>query len=87
MELGECPAAIGSRFLLSRLLSTNTKIKIYRTVILPVVLYGSETWSVTFRDERKLGGVCVNWVLRNVFGVGGNFVTSSMIRTHHILVE
>ena len=38
----------------SRLLSKHLKIKIYRTIILPVVLYGFETWSLTLREERKL---------------------------------
>ena len=38
----------------SRLLSKNLKIKIYRTVILSVVLYGCETWSLTLWEERKL---------------------------------
>ena len=38
----------------SRLLSKHLKIKIYRTVILPVVLYGCEIWSLTLREERKL---------------------------------
>ena len=38
----------------SRLVSKNLKIKIYRTIILPVVLYGCETWSPIFREERKL---------------------------------
>ena len=38
----------------SRLLSENLKIKIYKTVILPVVLYGCETWSLTLREERRL---------------------------------
>ena len=37
----------------SRLLSKNLKIKIYRTIILPV-LYGCETWSLTLREERRL---------------------------------
>ena len=37
----------------SGLLSSNIKIKIYRTMILPVVLYGCETWSLTFRKERR----------------------------------
>jgi len=32
----------------------NLKIKIYRTIILPVVLYGCETWSLTLREERRL---------------------------------
>jgi hypothetical protein len=37
----------------SSLLSKNTKIEIYRTVLLPVVLYGCEAWSVTLRDEHR----------------------------------
>jgi hypothetical protein len=36
------------------LLSKNIKIKIYRTIILPIVLYGCETWSLTLREERRL---------------------------------
>ena len=38
----------------SRLVSKNLKITIYRTIILPVVLYGCETWSLTLREENKL---------------------------------
>ena len=38
----------------SSLLSKTLKIKIYRTIILPVVLYGCETWSLTLREERRL---------------------------------
>jgi len=38
----------------SRLLSKNLEIKIYRTIILPVVLYGCGNWSLTLREERKL---------------------------------
>jgi hypothetical protein len=44
----------------------NLKIKIYKTVILPVVLYGCETWSLTFGEEHRLG-VSENGVLR-IFG-------------------
>jgi len=51
----------------SRLLSKNLKIKIYRTIILPVVLYGCDTWSLTLRGERKLR-VFENMVLRRIFG-------------------
>ena len=43
----------------SSLLSKNTKVKIYRTIILPVVLYGCETWLLTLRDEHRL------WVFEN----------------------
>ena len=58
----------------SRLLSTNLKIKIYRTIILPVVLYGCETWWLTLREERRLR-VFENRVLRKVFGPKRNEVT------------
>jgi len=54
-------------FLSSRLLSNNLKIKIYRTIILPVVLYECEAWSLTLREERKLR-VFENMVLRRIFG-------------------
>jgi hypothetical protein len=40
----------------SRLLSKNIKIRIYRTIILPVVLYGCETWSLTLREDKVTGG-------------------------------
>jgi hypothetical protein len=42
-------------------------IKIYKTVILPVVLYGCETWSLTLREEHRLR-VFENRVLRRIFG-------------------
>jgi hypothetical protein len=51
----------------SRLISKNRKIKIYKTVILPVVLYGFETWSLTWREEQRLR-VFENRVLRRIFG-------------------
>jgi hypothetical protein len=38
----------------SRLLSSYVKVKIYKTIILPVVLYGCETWSLTLREEHRL---------------------------------
>jgi hypothetical protein len=44
----------------------NLKIKVYKTVILPAVLYGCETWSLTLRDEHRLM-VSENSVLR-IFG-------------------
>jgi hypothetical protein len=56
------------------LLSNKLKIKIYRTIILPVVLYGCETWSLTLREERKLR-VFENRVLRRVCGPKRNEVT------------
>jgi len=50
----------------SSLLSKILKIEIYRTVILPVVLYGYETWSLTLREERRLR-VFENRVMRRIF--------------------
>jgi hypothetical protein len=51
----------------SRLISNNILIKIYKTLILPVVLYGCETWSLTLREEYRLR-VFENRVLRKIFG-------------------
>jgi hypothetical protein len=51
----------------SRLLTKNTRIRIYRTKILPVVLYGCETCSLTLRQEHRLR-VFENRVLRRIFG-------------------
>ena len=51
----------------SSLLSKNAKIKTYRTIILSIVLYGCETWSLTLREERRLW-VYENRVLRRIFG-------------------
>jgi hypothetical protein len=51
----------------SRLLSKNVKIKIYGNIILPVVLYGCETWSPTLREEHRLK-VFEKRVLRRILG-------------------
>jgi hypothetical protein len=59
----------------SSLLSQNLKIKIYRTIILPLVLYGCETWSLTLREERRLR-VFENRVLR-IFGPKRDEVTGN----------
>jgi hypothetical protein len=52
----------------SRLLYRNVKIKIYKIIILPVVLYGCETLSLTLREEHRLR-VFENRVLRRIFGM------------------
>jgi hypothetical protein len=57
----------------SRLLSRNVKVKIYKTIILPV-LYGCETWSVKLREEHRLR-VFENRVLRRIFGPKRDGVT------------
>ena len=61
----------------SRLLSNNLKIKIYRTIILPVVLYGCETWLLTLWEECRLR-VFENRVFRRVFGPKRDRVTGGM---------
>jgi len=53
-------------FLSFTLLSKNLKIKIYRTIFLPVVLYGCTIWSLKLREERRLR-VFENRVLRRIF--------------------
>jgi hypothetical protein len=54
----------------SRLLSRNVKVKIYKTIILPAVLYACETWSLTLGEEHRLR-VFENRVLRRIFGPRG----------------
>jgi len=61
-----CYRSVQNR-LSSGLLSKNLKIKIYRIIILPVVLYGCEAWSLTLREESKMR-VFENMVLRRIFG-------------------
>jgi hypothetical protein len=60
----------------SSLLSKNLKIKIYRTIILPVVLYGCESWSLALREESRLR-VFEDRVLRRVFGPKRDKVTGN----------
>ncbi|KAJ4436763.1 hypothetical protein ANN_16895 [Periplaneta americana] len=55
------------KLLSSSLLSKNLKVRIYKTVILPVVLYGCETWTLTLREEQRLR-VFDNKILRKIFG-------------------
>ena len=57
------------------------KIKIYRTKILPAVLYGCEIWSLTLREERKLR-VFENMVLRRIFGPRREEGTEEWRRLH-----
>ena len=66
----------------SSLISTNLKIKIYRTIILPVVLYGRETWSPTLREERRLR-VFENRALRRIFGPRRDEVTGEWRKLHN----
>ena len=66
----------------SSLLSKNLKVKVYRTIILPVVLYGYETWSLTLREEHRLR-VFENRVLRRIFGPKRDAVTGEWRKLHN----
>jgi hypothetical protein len=66
----------------SRLLSKNLKIRIYKTIILPVVLYGCETWSLTLNEEHRLR-VFENRVLRRIFGPKRNDVMGEWRKLHN----
>jgi hypothetical protein len=57
-------------------------VKIYRTVLLFVVLYGCETWSLILREERRLG-VSENTVLRRIFGHKRNEITGKWRKLHN----
>jgi hypothetical protein len=68
LKWGHACYHVVQNLLSSTLLSKNTKIREYRTIILPVVLYGFETWSLTLREEQRLR-VFKNRVLRRIFGL------------------
>jgi hypothetical protein len=69
-------------FFSSSLLSKNLKIKVYRNIILPIVLYGCETWSLTLTDERRLRAF-ENRVLRRIFGLKRDEVTGECRKLHN----
>jgi hypothetical protein len=64
------------------LLSRNVKIKIFKTIILPMVLYGCETWSLTLREQHRLS-VFENRVLRRIFGPKRDEVTGGWTKLHN----
>jgi hypothetical protein len=66
----------------SGLLSKNINIKIFKTIILPVVLYGCETWSLALREEHTLR-LFENRVLRIIFGLKTNEVTGDWRKLHN----
>jgi hypothetical protein len=68
--------------LYSSLHSTILKIKICRTVVLPVVLYGCETWSLTLREERRLR-VFQNRALKRIFGLKRDEITGEWRKLHN----
>ncbi|KAJ4448690.1 hypothetical protein ANN_00080 [Periplaneta americana] len=76
-----CYYSVG-KLLSSSLLSKNLKVRIYKTVILPVVLYGCETWTLTLREEQRLR-VFENKVLRKIFGAKRDEVTGEWRKLHN----
>ena len=82
LKLGNACYHSVQKLLSSSLLSKNLKIKIYRTIILPVVLYGCETWSLTLREEHRLR-VFENRVLRKIFGPKRDWITGEWRKLHN----
>ena len=80
LKLGNVCYHSVQNLLSSSLLFKNLKIKIYRTIILPVVLYECETWSLTLKEEHRLR-VYENRVLRRVFGPKRDEVTGEWRKT------
>ncbi|KAJ4437965.1 hypothetical protein ANN_13904 [Periplaneta americana] len=70
------------KLLSSSLLLKNLKVRIYKTVILPDVLYGGETWALTLREEQRLRAF-ENKVLRKIFEVKRNEVTGEWRKLHN----
>jgi hypothetical protein len=66
----------------SRLLSRKEKLKLYKTIILPVVLYGCETWSLALREEHRLR-VFENRVLKRISGPKRDEVTGEWRKLHN----
>jgi len=82
MKSGNSRCHSVQNLLSSSLLTKNLKIKIYRTIILPVVLYGCETWSLTLREERRLR-VFENRTLRRIFRPKRDEITGECRKLHN----
>jgi hypothetical protein len=66
IEVRQCLLSFGAEYFVFQFAIKNIKIKMYRTVILLVVLYGCQTWSLTLKEECRLR-VFENRVLRRIF--------------------
>jgi hypothetical protein len=66
----------------SHLLPRNVKVKIYKTLILPVVLYGCETWSLTLREKQR-SRLFENRVVSRIFGPKRYEVTGKWRKLHN----
>jgi len=74
LKIGNACYRSVQNFLSTSLLTKNFKIRIYRTIILLVVLYGCEIWSLTLKEERRLRDL-ENRVLRRIFAPKRDEVT------------
>jgi hypothetical protein len=81
LNSGNACYCLAQSLLSSRLLSRNIMLKMYETIILPVVLCGCETWSLTLREQYKQR-VFENGVLRRIFGPKGDEVTGEWRKLH-----
>ena len=70
------------KILSSHLLPKILKVNTYKTIILPVVLYGCETWSLTLREEHRLR-VFENKVLKEIFGANRDEITGEWRKLHN----
>ncbi|KAJ4429754.1 hypothetical protein ANN_21958 [Periplaneta americana] len=82
INMGNACYYSAEKLLSSSLLSKNLKVRIYKTVILPVLLYGCETWTLTLREEQRLR-VFENKVLRKIFGAKRDQVTGEWRKLHN----
>ena len=74
--------SVGANLLSSNLLSTNIKIKIHKTIILTVVVYGCKCWSLTLREECR-HRMFENRVLERIFGPKRDEVTGEWRKLHN----
>ncbi|KAJ4446810.1 hypothetical protein ANN_13508 [Periplaneta americana] len=82
INMGNASYYLVEKLLSSSLLSENLKVRIYKTVILPVVLYGCEAWTLTLREEQRLR-VFENKVLRKIFGAKRDEVIGEWRKLHN----
>jgi hypothetical protein len=81
MEVTECLLLFFAEYYGCHFVIKNIKIKIYRGIILPVGMYGCETWSPTLREESKLR-IFENGVLRKIFELNRDEVRRQWRRIH-----
>ena len=82
IDLRECSLSLSAESIVFQLANQNIKTEINRTIILSLVLYGCETWSLILREERRLK-VFEKRVLRRIFGRKRNEVTGKWRRLHN----